>query len=103
VTKALARNPLRPFFDAVAVGGKPSTADLEREGFPRDRFDEVRRQCREVHALKAEGHHGAARRLAHDLAEDWLRRLPDDFSPPEPAAWPDTDDPRELADRIQRP
>lgn len=102
MTKSISRNPLRGFWDAVAAGGRPSSDDLAREGFPKERWSEIRRHVREVHAFRDAGEFASARRLAHDMATDWLRRLGDEWEPPGRVDRPYTDDPRELAERVLR-
>lgn len=102
MVKQISKNPLRGFFDACVGGGIPRTQDMEREGFPAKLHAEIRRQVRDIHALKAEGRFADARRLGHEVAGDWLERLGPDWEPPGEAPPPDTQDPRELADRIGR-
>jgi hypothetical protein len=96
-------NPLRGFFDAVVAGGQPNDADLEREGFPRAHFSEVRAGVRAVHRLKADGEMGKARTLARELAGYWADRLGDELQPPASSdPLRGEMDPRKLAEGISR-
>lgn len=97
MTRSIATNPLRSFFDAVAAGGTPSTADLEAENIPARLHREVREQVRIIHGLRADGAFRAAREIAHEAATQLLEALGDEWEPPSERREPLPDDPRALA------
>ena len=93
MTKTAGRSSIRGFFDAVAIGSKPTTADIAAEGVPESAHGAIRQQVRDIHALTAEGRMQEARNLARDLAHDWERRLGEDVET-------ERLDPRALADQV---
>lgn len=81
-------NPLKGFWDAVAVSGNPNDQDFEAEGFPRDEWPAIRADVLRVRQLKAEGDLRGSRELARRLADSWLERLGDTWVPA--SSGPDT-------------
>lgn len=102
MTKSIAKNPLRGFWDAVAAGGTPSTADMDAENIPSRFHRNVREQVRFIHELRADGGFRAAREVAREAATQLLEALGDEWEPPSERPEPLPDDPRELADLVTR-
>jgi hypothetical protein len=102
MTKSISQNPLRGFWDEVASGGTPSTADLEHENIPSRFHKHVREQVRIIHELRADGSFRAAREVAREAATQLLAALGDDWEPPSERSDPLPDDPRALAEIVAR-
>ncbi len=102
MTKSISQNPLRGFWDAVAAGGKPSTADMNAENIPARFHANVRAQVRVVQGLRADGAFQAAREVAREAATQLLEALGEEWEPPSERPEPLPDDPRALAELVAR-
>jgi hypothetical protein len=102
MTKSIAKNPLRGFFDEVAGGGMSSKDDLNDAGIPERFHRDVREQARIIHELRDDGSFRAAREVAREAATQLLAALGDDWEAPAERPEPLPDDPRALAEIVAR-
>lgn len=92
---------IRDIYNHIACGGKLDAEDWAE--IPSHRHAVVKREIREIHRLRDQGHNQDARTLALDYAARTLANLPDDWEPESATTEaPQEETPRTLAAKIRR-
>ncbi len=102
MTRSIAQNELRSFWDAVAGGGMPTRQEILDEGIPERFVANVKKTAKFVVELHDAGSFGASREVAREAATELREALGEDWEPPSERREPLPTDPRELAALVAR-